>query len=301
MSDAIEALSRARADLARARTVDEFLAVMTKAELARTLAARLRLGLESTNEATAIHLHAAAGLATAVDEGQANGALHGGGRPTQTNTNRIGLSDLGLNSARIREARLIRLAAGSTDIDELRRDRDSEGKQLTKSEVVAIGRRIESGIEPGQQDDWYTPGWLFDALDVVFDMDVCAPTVEAHRTCPAKQYLTEDDDGLTTEWDGLVWCNPPYSHAAPWVARWLEHGNGVLLAHIPANAAWSVDLSRHAETVVWLQAVEFHRPNGQTYRPGYALQLAGIGDGAGAVRRCGQVTAKAGSVWERVA
>ena len=66
-------------------------------------------------------------------------------------------------------------------------------------------------------DDWYTPAWIFDGLSVTFDMDVAAPDGGAENV-PCARFLTVADDGLLTPWEGVVWCNPPYSassHSAP--------------------------------------------------------------------------------------
>lgn len=90
-------------------------------------------------------------------------------------------------------------------------------------------------------DEWYTPRWLFDAAGLVFDLDVCAPVAPEFRACPARNYLTVLEDGLTAPWDGLVWMNPPFSKPAPWVERWIKHPAG--LALLPAaNSPWRARL-----------------------------------------------------------
>jgi hypothetical protein len=78
-------------------------------------------------------------------------------------------------------------------------------------------------------------------LNVVFDVDVCAPTGGLHWI-PAKRSIDELEDGLATvKWSGLVWMNPPYSNPTPWIDKWLKHKNGFCL--VPFSAAkWSVKL-----------------------------------------------------------
>jgi hypothetical protein len=76
-------------------------------------------------------------------------------------------------------------------------------------------------------DEWYSPKLVFDALNVEFDLDVAHP--KQKTDVPAKRYFTIDDDGLSQEWCGLVWMNPPYSKPTPWVDKWLKHGNGLAL------------------------------------------------------------------------
>ena len=91
---------------------------------------------------------------------------------------------------------------------------------------------------PQQQttsDDYYTPKWVFDTLGLHFDLDVASPP---HPTfVPCTRYLTQKDNGLTTEWAGRVWCNPPFSTPHRWVEKWHTHGNGVLLT-VVSKSKW---------------------------------------------------------------
>ena len=159
-------------------------------------------------------------------------------------------------------------------------------------EVAATERLSQKALRSAikssdpSSDQWYTPAWLFDQMDVRFDVDVCAPTEPLHRTCPADHYYTEEDDGLAQEWLGLVWCNPPYSTPEPWVDKMIEHGNGVLLVHMPNNAHWMTRLQHALHGVRLVQSMHFTRPDGTDQRPGYSLMLAAFGqDSLDAVAR----------------
>ena len=126
-------------------------------------------------------------------------------------------------------------------------------------------------------DEWYTPLWLFESLGLEFDIDVCGPVDRAHVTTPAKAFYTEAEDGLAQPWYGLVWCNPPYSAPEPWALKMVEHGNGVMLSHIPMNAKWCMDVWNACDGIRLFQAMEFIRPDGSSQRPGTWLQLAAFG------------------------
>ncbi len=70
--------------------------------------------------------------------------------------------------------------------------------------------------------DWLTPPELLATLGE-FDLDPCASEYQPWRT--ARQQFTIRDDGLTREWAGRVWCNPPYGpHAALWLERCYRPG-----------------------------------------------------------------------------
>jgi hypothetical protein len=126
-------------------------------------------------------------------------------------------------------------------------------------------------------DEWYTPKWLFDALGIKFSLDVCAPLDQTHSAVPAERHLTIEDDGLSQPWDGIVWCNPPYSKPEPWARRMIHHRDGLILTHIPMNAGWCVDMWEACDGIRLFQAMEFVRPDGTSQRPGYWLQLAAFG------------------------
>lgn len=55
---------------------------------------------------------------------------------------------------------------------------------------------------------WETPQDFFDKLNTVysFTLDACAE----NETAKVSNYFTVEDDALTKDWKGVVWCNPPY-------------------------------------------------------------------------------------------
>ncbi len=69
-----------------------------------------------------------------------------------------------------------------------------------------------------------------------FDLDVAA-CEESHW---APRFFTKSDDGLQQDWSAQrIWCNPPYSDIAPWVAKaWAEFNaepRRIIAMLIPAN------------------------------------------------------------------
>lgn len=77
-------------------------------------------------------------------------------------------------------------------------------------------------------DEWYTPRQIFEPLGS-FDLDPCSPVKPLWKI--AKTNYTQLDDGLSREWKGRVWLNPPYSR--PLIERFVEklatHGDGIAL------------------------------------------------------------------------
>jgi len=107
-------------------------------------------------------------------------------------------------------------------------------------------------------DDYYTPKWIFDALGLHFDLDVASPPHPTHVPCD--RYLTQADDGLTADWYGRVWMNPPFSKTGPWVERWLNHGNGIGLLPCVKHSQWTETLWDSDAKCVFLNSseVRFH-------------------------------------------
>jgi len=79
-----------------------------------------------------------------------------------------------------------------------------------------------------ENDEWYTPSWMFRAIAVEFDLDPCSPGVPP-SSVPAKRHLTKADNGLTADWSGSVWLNPPFSSKRAWYERMVTHGTGIAL------------------------------------------------------------------------
>jgi hypothetical protein len=82
-----------------------------------------------------------------------------------------------------------------------------------------------------KNDEWLTPPGIIAALGQ-FDLDPCAPVIRPWST--AERHLSIQDDGLSTEWSGRVWLNPPFGReAVKWLRRMVKHGNGIAL--VPAR------------------------------------------------------------------
>ena len=70
-------------------------------------------------------------------------------------------------------------------------------------------------------DIWETPQDFFDNLnkEFKFDLDVCA--LPENAKC--ERYYTPEVDGLSQEWDGTCWMNPPYGRKiGEWVKKAYE-------------------------------------------------------------------------------
>jgi ParB family chromosome partitioning protein len=75
-----------------------------------------------------------------------------------------------------------------------------------------------------------------------------ASCAEANETVKAAGHFAQADDGLSREWQGTVWLNPPYGPlAGRFVAKLLEEHHA---ARVPAAILL---LSAHATDTSWFQ------------------------------------------------
>jgi len=96
----------------------------------------------------------------------------------------------------------------------------------------------------GKTDEWYTPKYIFDALDCEFDMDVASPEDRTHCCVPAKKFIVRDS--LIVRWSGFVWMNPPFGARNMlhfWLDKFFHHHNGIALVPDRTSAPW---WQRHA-------------------------------------------------------
>jgi hypothetical protein len=100
--------------------------------------------------------------------------------------------------------------------------------------------------------EWYTPGWVFDALGLTFDLDPASPH-DMETAVPAKTKYTVFNDGLKKPWAGRVWLNPPYGpDTGTWMNKMAQHGNGIALVFSRTDAAWCQEAMKSASAMLFV-------------------------------------------------
>lgn len=116
--------------------------------------------------------------------------------------------------------------------------------------------RVKTGFthesQYAESVSWYTPKWVFDKLNVQFDLDPCAPSGGV-PWIPAKNHYSLPQDGLALPWEGLVWCNPPYGKETPkWLEKMHTHGEGIALVFARTDTKWFQSCAKGADTMLFL-------------------------------------------------
>lgn len=101
--------------------------------------------------------------------------------------------------------------------------------------------------------DWYTPPWIFEKMGVKFDLDPCHP-VQSIPWIPVEHRYTIVDNGLTSEWFGRVWLNPPYGKNTPvWLQKMDKHRNGIALVFARTDCGWFHNSVTKADAILFLK------------------------------------------------
>ena len=115
--------------------------------------------------------------------------------------------------------------------------------------------------------EWYTPPFIFQKLNTIFDMDVCSAG-SGKDYVPSFKKFTKQDDGLSQQWDGLVWCNPPYgTQTGAWLKKMKEHNNGIALVFARTGTKWWHETVTSASLVCFISG-RLKFIDGNTGQPG---------------------------------
>lgn len=142
----------------------------------------------------------------------------------------------------------------------------------------------------GASNDWITPPEIVSALGK-FDLDPCFSINQFYQT--AKKTISLPEDGLTAEWTGRVWLNPPYgSQLKFWLKKLSEHGNGIAL--VPSRTEvlswfWPY-IWESADAVFFFKGrLSFLKPYGRRLgNAGHGSVLVAYGkDNVEAIKQCG--------------
>lgn len=115
----------------------------------------------------------------------------------------------------------------------------------------------------GATNSWITPKEIIDELGP-FDLDPCQCVPQPWK-CAYKSF-TKTEDGLSKEWFGRVWLNPPYGkETGKWLAKMAEHRCGIALTFARTE-------TQMFHKYVWNRAIgflflekrlHFHYPDGK--------------------------------------
>ena len=162
-------------------------------------------------------------------------------------------------------------------------DQTRKAQPRTAGTLDSVVRPSLSGHQSSRMKSevWLTPPEILKILGP-FDLDPCAPSVRPWDI--ARHHISPPADGLTAEWHGRVWLNPPFgAKAAAWLRRMKEHRDGIAL--IPARtetAMFYESVWGGGDAVCFLKGrPHFHRVDGTRapFNSGAPICLVAYGSG----------------------
>jgi hypothetical protein len=276
-------IDRASTRLAEARSAGEVLEARDAARAAWALAKVRQAANETQADCLRIINRAQSRLATEVDRAQERGevARAGGDRTSIPRSSGNGdlapqpasIEDIGVSTQRLSEWREVR-DTGEEVVEAAIQGALDEGRAPTQADI----RRAVRGTQGTGDTEWFTPAeWLELVRTVLGVIDVDpASNLQAQQTVGAGRFFTRDDDGLTKEWRGTVWLNPPY--AQPLISQFadkliaeLDNGNtthAIVLTHNYTDTAWFQKLAARADAICFPKGrIRFEAPDGTLASP----------------------------------
>lgn len=127
-------------------------------------------------------------------------------------------------------------------------------------------------------NEWYTPIEYIDAARSVLgiiDLDPASSPI-ANEIVKAKLFYTKEDNGLSKEWHGKIWLNPPYSQ--PHIVNFVYHlvneiqsehvYEAILLTHNYTDTKWFHHAAANASGMCFTKGrIRFHSPDGKKAAP----------------------------------
>jgi phage N-6-adenine-methyltransferase len=228
-------------------------------------------------------------MADEIDRGQQRGDVAAKGQdPGNVRTPDIStLDQLGVDRRRVAEWRDVR-DAGEHVVEQAIESALAEGRAPTKADIKRAVEGKPHVSHNSGDNEWYTPEpYIVAARKVLGAIDLDpASSAEANAVVKAKRYFSADDDGLTREWSGAVWMNPPY--AQPLVAQFCEKladsvadksvTAAIVLVNNATETQWFRDIAQLANAVCFPNGrVRFWSPGKESAAPLQGQALLYIG------------------------
>jgi phage N-6-adenine-methyltransferase len=151
------------------------------------------------------------------------------------------------------------------------------------------GQTDQRGASGTGENEWYTPDEYLDAArDVLGEIDLDPASSDvAQEKIRAGDYFTKEDDGLSKEWHGRVWLNPPFAqpHIAEFVSKMVEQRiarnvtAGIMLTHNYTDTSWFHEAAGIADAICFTRGrVKFYDAAGTIAAPTQGQAFFYFGD-----------------------
>ena len=125
-------------------------------------------------------------------------------------------------------------------------------------------------------NEWYTPAEYIElAREVMGSIDIDPASSDiANKVVQAKKYYTLETDGLSQEWSGNIWLNPPYSSEL--ITKFIDKlisdlpriTQALVLVNNATETEWFNKIVKRAAAICFPRSrIKFYTPNGTIGAP----------------------------------
>ena len=156
----------------------------------------------------------------------------------------------------------------------------------------AVLKKIEAQKKPhvvnnSGENEWYTPAVYVEAARKAMgsiDLDPASSNM-ANEIVKAARYCTAETDGLSYEWGGNIWMNPPYSSdlVSKFISKLVDecdnYEQAVVLVNNATETEWFRRLISIASAVCFPYGrIRYYSPNGKNNSPLQGQAIVYVGD-----------------------
>jgi len=261
-------ISQAKLALVSAKNLDDVLRIRDQAEALRIYIKAASDSLEAANSAAEIKLRAerrAGELLEGMEKCKPWGERKVGDRMSPTSLQSVGIS-------KKQSSRWQKEAKVNEDVfEEYIRECNDEQREVTQAGLLKLAEPCHVSHN-SVENEWYTPSKYIEAARTVMgsiDLDPASCEL-AQETVQANQYFTIDENGLTKEWRGNVWLNPPYSKetvglfAAKLVEETANLSQAIVLVNNATDTQWFHEIASVATAICFVRGrIKFNDKNGK--------------------------------------
>ena len=148
------------------------------------------------------------------------------------------------------------MAAYPEIVDQAKIDARNTGEIVNQATVL---RAISESKKPfitnnSGNSEWYTPSaYIESARKVMGSIDLDpASCASANKIVKADRYYSAVDDGLSQDWSGRIWLNPPYSIVSQFIDKLLssDFEQAIVLVNNATETGWFAKLAEKADAMV---------------------------------------------------
>lgn len=155
-------------------------------------------------------------------------------------------------------------------VSDWRENLETANERVTTNILKAADKAHNHRAQGTGENEWYTPEEILRPVRSVLgtiDLDP-ASSKEANQIVRALKIYTQEDDGLSKQWHGKVWLNPPYSRdlMPRFVAKLIEEyqsgrtKEAVLVSHNVTETQWFQRLAKSSAAICFpAYRIKFYR------------------------------------------